>query len=50
VPGNPAEPLPHTPGPMLLTGVLSVGSRSLDGENTFVRLLLDAPETKAAAR
>lgn len=43
VPGNPAEPLPYTPGPMLLTGVLSVGAKSFDGENAFVRLLVDVP-------
>ncbi len=46
-PGNPAEKIRHTPGLMLLTGRLSVGARSLDGENAFVRLLLDAPDEKA---
>jgi hypothetical protein len=50
VPGNASEPVPHTPGLMLLTGVLSVGGKSLDGENAFVRLLLDAPEAKPSAQ
>lgn len=44
VPGNPSERLPFTPGLMLLTGRLTVGGRSLDGENAFVRLLLDPPQ------
>jgi hypothetical protein len=46
VPGSTAEPVPYTPGLLLLTGTLSVGGRSFDGENAFVRLLLDLPETK----
>lgn len=49
VPGNPSEPVPYTPGLMLLTGTLSVGGRSLDGETAFVRLLLDAPGPKPPA-
>ena len=44
VPGNAAVPVPYTPGLLLFTGRLTVGGRSLDGENAFVRLLLDAPE------
>jgi hypothetical protein len=45
VPGHPAQPVPFTPGLMLLTGTLSVGGKSLDGEKAYVRLLLDAPST-----
>jgi hypothetical protein len=49
VPGNAAERVPFTPGLMLLTGRLTVGGRSLDGENAFVRLLLDPPQETSAA-
>ncbi|QIF05104.1 hypothetical protein [Roseimicrobium sp. ORNL1] len=44
VPGNAAQAVPYTPGLLLLTGRLTVGGRSLDGENAFVRLLLDSPQ------
>ena len=43
VPGNPDEPVRHLPGPLLLTGTLSVGSSPREGGTSFVRLLLDPP-------
>lgn len=46
VPGNPDEQVTYTPGPLLLTGVLSVGPYSQGGETSFVRLLLDPPAAK----
>lgn len=49
VPGNAAERVPYTPGLLLLTGRLTVGGKSLDGENAFVRLLLDAPQSTSPA-
>jgi hypothetical protein len=49
VPGNASERVPFTPGLMLLTGKLTVGGRSLDGENAFVRLLLDPPQETSPA-
>lgn len=48
VPGNASERVPFTPGLMILTGKLTVGGRSLDGENAFVRLLLDPPQESPA--
>lgn len=44
--------IPHTPGPMLLTGKLSLGNRNeADGRTSVVRLHLDppTPEQKLAA-
>lgn len=44
--------IPHTPGPMLLTGKLSLGNRNeADGRTSVVRLHLDppTPEQKQAA-
>lgn len=39
-----AKPVPFTPGPLLLTGVLSVGNRpEPDGRISLVRLRLDPP-------
>ncbi|RBP38512.1 hypothetical protein DES53_11130 [Roseimicrobium gellanilyticum] len=49
VPGNASERVPFTAGLLLLTGKLTVGGRSLDGENAFVRLLLDPPHENAPA-
>lgn len=49
VPGSAAQAVPYTPGLLLLTGKLTVGGRSLDGENAFVRLLLDPPQETAPA-
>ena len=43
VPGNPDEQARLAPGPLLLTGVLSVGTYAKGGETSFVRLLLDPP-------
>ncbi|MDB6079696.1 MAG: hypothetical protein JWO82_3443 [Akkermansiaceae bacterium] len=43
VPGNPEEEIRFTPGPMLLTGVLSVGT--VGGETSFVRMQLDEAPT-----
>lgn len=41
------QPVPHTPGPMLLTGTLSVGNKQEpDGRISVVRLTLD-PRAKA---
>jgi len=50
VPGDANEQVPHTPGPLLLTGVLSVGTWAKDGETSFVRMLLDAPAPSASAK
>lgn len=42
--------LPHTPGPMLLTGTLSVGNREeADGRISTVRLTLDPPDRGVTA-
>lgn len=49
VPGNAAQAVPYTPGLLLLTGKLTVGGRSLDGENAFVRLLLDSPQETSSS-
>lgn len=49
VPGNPDERIPHTPGALLLTGVLSVGPAEDDGKPSFVRMELDPPASPAAA-
>jgi hypothetical protein len=48
VPGNADEQVTYTAGPLLLTGILSVGTYSEGGETSFVRLLLDAPAAPAA--
>ena len=40
------QPVPHTPGLMLLTGTLSIGNQAEpDGRVSFVRLELDPPPT-----
>lgn len=45
-----AQPVPFTPGLLLLTGVLDLGNRDEpDGRISAVRLRLDAPEPAAAA-
>lgn len=50
VPDKFGELVPHTPGPMLLTGVLSVGNKAeSDGRISVVRLTLDPPARTAAA-
>lgn len=46
IPGNPDEQVPHVAGPLLLTGILSVGNSTQNGETSFVRLLIDAPAAK----
>jgi hypothetical protein len=46
VAGNPDEQVIYTPGPLLLTGILSVGPYSQGSETSFVRLQLDTPATK----
>lgn len=46
VPGNPDETVPFNPQPLLLTGILSVGVYSHEGETSFVRMLLDPPSEK----
>ncbi len=47
VPAARGKPVPFTPGPLLLTGTLSVGNRSEpDGRVSLVRLTLD-PQTAA---
>lgn len=44
VPDRVGELVPYTPGPMLLTGVLSVGPKNeSDARTSVVRLLLDLP-------
>ncbi len=43
IPGNPAVQVPFQSGALLLTGTLSVGNSTADGETSFVRMLLDAP-------
>lgn len=41
-PGVHGERLPHTPGPLLLTGLLEVGRREeVDGRVSVARLVLD---------
>lgn len=48
VPEKVGQLVPYTPGPMLLTGILSVGSKKeMDGRVSYVRLELDPP-TEAA--
>ncbi|MGC4015365.1 MAG: hypothetical protein QM755_12745 [Luteolibacter sp.] len=42
-PGDANVEVPLTPGPMLLTGTLSVGLPAPDGSASFVRMQLDAP-------
>ncbi len=44
IPGNPDETIPFSAAPMLLTGVLSLGTSSNDSETSFVRMLLTPPE------
>lgn len=45
VPTSPNNPIPYTPGLMLLTGVLQVGNQTEpDGRISVVRLILDPPE------
>jgi hypothetical protein len=49
VPDQFGELVPFTPGPMLLTGVLSVGNKpEPDGRMSVVRLTLDPPATASA--
>jgi hypothetical protein len=43
IPGDSNTQVPLLPGAMLLTGTLSVGNSSQDGETSFVRMVLDAP-------
>jgi hypothetical protein len=46
VPDRAAEILPHTPGPLLLTGTLQLGNREeSDGRISSVRLILDPEPT-----
>lgn len=43
VPGRAGQILPHTPGPLLLTGTLQLGNREeADGRISSVRLILDS--------
>ena len=50
LPDRPAEPVPFTPGPLLLTGTLELGAKSMpDGRQSFVRLFLDPAPTAGAA-
>jgi hypothetical protein len=50
VPDKFGELVPYTPGPMLLTGVLSVGNKpEPDGRISVVRLTIDPPARTAAA-
>lgn len=50
VPDKFGELVPYTPGPLLLTGVLSVGNKpESDGRISVVRLTLDPPAKTAAA-
>ena len=45
------EPVPHTPGLLLLTGTLSVGNKpEPDGRISTVRLTLDQPAKPDAAK
>ena len=49
LPDRPGEPVPFTPGPLLLTGTLELGAKSMpDGRQSFVRLLLDPAPTVGA--
>lgn len=44
------EPVPYTPGPLLLTGTLALGPmEETDGRVSAVRLLLDAPAGRLRA-
>ena len=44
---NPVPVVPYTPGLMLLTGLLSVGTQEeADGRISSVRLILDPPTTE----
>ena len=43
IPGDPETQVPLLPGALLLTGTLTVGHSTEDGETAFVRLVLDAP-------
>jgi hypothetical protein len=50
VPDKFGELVPFTPGPMLLTGILSVGNKpEPDGRISVVRLRLDPPPATASA-
>lgn len=46
IPGDPNEQVLLVAGPLLLTGILSVGNAAQNGESSFVRLLLDSPAAK----
>lgn len=49
IPGDPDKQVPLVPGALLLTGTLSVGSSTKDGETSFVRMLLDSPDTTSSS-
>ncbi len=50
VPDHFGEPIPFTPGPLLLTGTLSVGAKvEHDGRQSIVRLVLDPAPTITTA-
>ncbi|MCU0224490.1 MAG: hypothetical protein MUF27_10575 [Acidobacteria bacterium] len=50
LPDRRTEPVPYTPGPLLLTGTLELGARPMpDGRVSHVRLLLDPAPPGAAA-
>jgi|GEM_PF-4717075 len=51
IPGDPDKQVPLVSGALLLTGALSVGNSTADGETSFVRMLLDTPaEADSGAR
>ncbi|MCU0231688.1 MAG: hypothetical protein MUC67_09970 [Acidobacteria bacterium] len=50
LPDRPTEPVPFTPGPLLLTGTLELGALPMpDGRVSHVRLLLDPAPSAGAA-
>lgn len=50
VPDKIGQLVPYTPGPMLITGILSVGSKKeMDGRVSIVRLELDLPDSPPLA-
>ena len=49
IPGDPTVQVPIVPGALLLTGTLSIGNSTADGETSFVRMRLDPPATADAA-
>jgi len=48
VPDKVGQLVPYTPGPMVITGILSVGSqKEMDGRTSLVRLELDLPDDQS---